>query len=583
MPSIIIHHFFPNLTLLFLVMLQTFIFTCSANATDNGTIVVGGNKAYPPYEFLDKTGNPTGFNVELTKAIADAMGMKVKIKLESWTNIRSKLDNGEIDVLQGLSFSEGRAKTLIFSTPHSIANHSVFARKDSPKIKRMEDLKGKEIVFHNRGYVHDYLTELKLDAKFILTDTQSESLLLIANGKHDYTIIASLPAAYLLNEYKLTNIVTMAKNIASVKYSYAALKENEDIIDKFNEGLAIIKQSGQFQAIYDKWLGVLEPPQPSFFFIARYWILAIGILLLILAVTLTWSRTLRIQVAMRTAALEKEVLERKRTAELIRQGQQQLIQADKMASLGILVAGVAHEINNPNALILLNSPLVLDYIRDTKPIIEAYSRAHEDFMVAGLPYSRLSDKMPTKVTEIQDCAKKIKRIVDDLKDFARQDDAENVTLFDLNTVIQMALRFVESKIQKSTNHFSTNFAMNLPLIAGNAHRIEQVLLNLILNACQALRDPNESITLTTSFDKRRKMVVLEIADQGEGIAPENLPRLMDPFFTTKRKIGGTGLGLSVSSGIINEHHGTLEYKSKLGKGTTAILRLPASNQEVTHE
>jgi len=254
-----------------------------------------------------------------------------------------------------------------------------------------------------------------------------------------------------------------------------------------------------------------------------------------------------------------------------------------MASLGILVAGMAHEINNPNALILLNTPLVLDYINDTQPIIKAYAQDHEDFMVAGLHYSRICSKLPTKVNEIQDCANKIKRIVDDLKDFARQDDAENVTHFNLNTTIQMALRFVENKIQKSTNHFSTHFAMNLPLIAGNAHRIEQVILNLILNACQALRSTDESITLTTSYDKKRKMVVLEISDQGEGIAPENLPRLMDPFFTTKRKIGGTGLGLSVSSGIINEHHGTLEYKSKLGKGTTAILRLPASIQEEKHE
>jgi polar amino acid transport system substrate-binding protein len=225
----------------------------------------------------------------------------------------------------------------------------------------------------------------------------------------------------------------------------------------------------------------------------------------------------------------------------------------------------------------------LDYINDTQPIIDAYAQDHEDFMVAGLHYSRISSKLPTKVNEIQDCANKIKRIVDDLKDFARQDDAENVTHFNLNTTIQMALRFVENKIQKSTNHFSTHFAMNLPLIEGNAHRIEQVILNLILNACQALRSTDESITLTTSYDKKRKMVVLEISDQGEGIAPENLPRLMDPFFTTKRKIGGTGLGLSVSSGIINEHHGTLEYKSKLGKGTTAILRLPASIQEEKHE
>jgi len=573
--------FRPAVHLFFALLFLTFTPQTDANAKD--ILIVGGNKDYPPYEFLNKEGYPTGYNVELTKAIADVVGIKVKFKLGSWSEIRSALETGEIDIIEGISFTEGRANTLDFSTPHTIVSHAVYARKDTPPIKRIEDLKGKELVFHNRGYIHDYLSEKNLDAKFILTETQATALRLVSVGKHDYAIVASLPGSYLINEMRLSNIVPIAKSIARVKYGYAVLKGNEETLAKINEGLAILKQSGQYQAIYDKWLGVLEPPQPSFLQIARYWIIAVGLLLLVLAATLLWSRTLRKQVAVRTAALEKEVLERKRAAELIRQGQQQLIQADKMASLGILVAGMAHEINNPNALILLNTPLVLDYINDTQPIIEAYAQEHENFMVAGLHYSRICSKLPTKVSEIHDCANKIKRIVDDLKDFARQDDAENVTLFNLNNTIQMALRFVENKIQKSTNHFSTHFAMNLPLIAGNAHRIEQVILNLILNACQALRDHEESITLTTSYDKKRKMVVLEISDQGEGIAPENIPRLMDPFFTTKRKTGGTGLGLSVSSGIINEHHGTLEYKSKLGKGTTAILKLPASIQEEKHE
>jgi polar amino acid transport system substrate-binding protein len=560
-----------------LVAFLLLILLFPTNALSADTVIVGGNKEYPPYEFLDKQGNPSGYNVELTKAIADVVGLKVKFRLGSWVDIRAMLESGEINVIQGISYTEGRSTTLDFSTPHTIVSHAVYARKGTEPINKIEDLRGSEVAFHNRGFIHDYLTEQNLNATFILTETQATALRLISVGKHDYAVVASLPGTYLINEMRLGNVVPVSKSIASVKYSYAVQKGNEELLAKFNEGLAILKQSGQYQAIYDKWLGVLDPPAPSFFEIAKYWILFIGFLLLILAATLFWSRTLRRQVLIRTAALEQEVQERKRAAEALRQGQQQLIQADKMASLGILVAGMAHEINNPNALILLNTPLVLDYIRDTKPIVDAYAAENRGFMVAGLEYSRISSKLPTKISEIQDCAYKIKRIVDDLKDFARQDDAENVSLFSINTTAQMALRFVENKIQKSTNHFSTIYAPDLPLVSGNLHRIEQVILNLILNACQALRTPEESITLKTSFDRKKKMVVLEVIDQGEGIAAENLPRLMDPFFTTKRKLGGTGLGLSVSSGIVKEHHGVLEYKSKLGKGTTAILKLPVSS------
>jgi len=543
------------------------------------TIVIGGNQNYPPYEFYDEHGEPTGYNVELTRAIAEVMGLKVSFRLGAWVDIRKALDSGEIHALQGMSFSEGRAKVVDFSLPHTIVNHSVFARRGTIAVKSLEDLRGKEIAFHNRGFIHDYLVEQQVEADFILTGTQADALRLIASGKHDYAIVASLPGAYIIKELKLFNVVPVTKSIASVRYGYAVKKGNTDLLLKLNEGLAILKQTGQYQQIYDKWLGVLEPTPIPWKKMARYWLIAIGILLALLAATLLWSQTLRKLVAIRTEALEQEVQERKRAAEALRLGQQQLVQADKMASLGILVSGVAHEVNNPNALILLNTPLVIDYIRDTQPIIKAYAEHNPDFMVAGLPYARISNRIQTKIMEIQDGAQKIKRIVDDLKDFARHAEPENVTTFDLNTTAQMALRFLENKLLRSTDHFSTSFAQDLPKIKGNPHRIEQVILNLVLNSCQALRSPEESICLTTRYDRENNMIVLVVADQGEGIAPENMPLLLDPFFTTKRDCGGTGLGLSVSAGIVKEHRGTIKFASTPGQGTVVTLKLPASHEE----
>ena len=105
-------------------------------------------------------------------------------------------------------------------------------------------------------------------------------------------------------------------------------------------------------------------------------------------------------------------------------------------------------------------------------------------------------------------------------------------------------------------------------------------MNLILNACQALKNSDDGIYIYTGYDRHRGDVVLEIRDEGEGIAPENLVRLTDPFFTTKRDRGGTGLGLSVSEGIIKEHHGALEFASTPGQGTTVTVRLPAVLVEV---
>jgi polar amino acid transport system substrate-binding protein len=543
-------------------------------------IVVGGNRDYPPYEFIDAEGNPAGYNIDLSKAIANVMGMKVAFQLGAWVDVRKALDAGRIDVLQGMSFSEGRSKVVDFSIPHTVVNHSVFARKGTPRVQSLEDLQGKGIAFHNLGFIHDFLIEKGIRANFVLTDTQADALRQVAAGKVEYAVVASLPAAYIIKEHHLSNVVPVAKSIVSVKYCYAVKKGNTELLAKFNEGLAILKQTGQYQAIYDKWLGILEPQGIARAIIIKYGTIATAVFLLILGGTLLWSRTLKKQVATRTAALEREVQERKRAAEELQLRQQQLVQADKMASVGILVSGVAHEINNPNALILLNAPLLMDYLQDIQPIVEAHYQERGDFTVAGLPYSRMRTKVPAKLAEIQDNAKKIKRIVDDLKDFARRDESQHALLLDMNAIVQTAVRLVENTIGKSTNRFRASYAQELPKIRGNAQRIEQVIVNLIINACQALRKNDERIGLATRFDRASGEVVLEISDEGEGITPEDLPRVTDPFFTTKRESGGTGLGLSVSAGIVREHRGSLEFISTVGQGTTVTLRLPAISEEV---
>jgi ABC-type amino acid transport substrate-binding protein len=130
------------------------------NVESRELIIVGGNSAYPPYEFLDKDGKPAGFVVELTQAIADTMGFDVRIRLgKSWTNMRRALEKGEVDVLEGISFSEDRAKILDFSPPHSLVSHSIFTRTGAPPVGSLEELHGKEVIVMGRGVMYDYFVE----------------------------------------------------------------------------------------------------------------------------------------------------------------------------------------------------------------------------------------------------------------------------------------------------------------------------------------------------------------------------------------------------------------------------------------
>ncbi|MCX5855496.1 MAG: transporter substrate-binding domain-containing protein [Deltaproteobacteria bacterium] len=578
MPDNRIHFLSIIMVLLFLPVLAYGAAREEALPRNEKIIVVGGNRYYPPYEFLDREGNPTGYNIDLTKAIADIMGMKVEFRLGVWREVRRALETGDVDILQGMSYSEGRAKVVDF-IPHTVVDHSIFARQGVPGVSSLEDLEGKEVAFHGRGFIHDYLNEKKVNLKAVLTDTQADALQLIASGKHDYAVVANFPAAYIIKELRLMNVVPVAKSVISVKYGYAVKKGNTELLARFDEGLAILKQTGQYQLIYDKWLGVFESQGVPWRGIIKYGSIVTILFLFMLSGTLVWSRTLKKQVAIRTADLEREIQERKRAAEELRLQHQQLVQADKMASIGILVSGVAHEINNPNGLILLNTPLIIDCFKDIEPIVEAYYKENGDFEVAGLPYSRMRIKLQPKLLEIQDGAKKIKRIVDDLKDFARRDESEHTHLLNFNAAVKTAVRLVENTIRKSTSRFSRQYAQDMPKIKGHTQRIEQVIVNLILNACQALRNSEEGIFLSTRHDRDRGEVVLEIRDEGEGIAPENLPHLTDPFFTTKRDRGGTGLGLSISAGIIKEHRGSLEFASTPTQGTTITIRIPAVPEE----
>lgn len=533
------------------------------------TIIVGGDRDYPPYEFLDQNGRPAGYNVDLTRAIAEIMGMKVEFRLGAWSEMLSALKSGRVDVLQGISWSEKRARQIDFTPPHTIVYHAIFARRDSPPAGSLDELRGKKVALHRDGIMHEYLAERGYGKDLVLTPTPADALRLLAAGECDYAVVAMVPGMYIIRENRLTNLVPVARSIAAQRYGYAVRQGDAELLARFSEGLAILKKTGQYDAIHARWLGVLEPQPLRWRDTVKYIAVVVVPLLLILGGTVLWSHSLRRQVAQRTESLS-------RALEEVQLNQQQLVQADKMAALGILVSGVAHEINNPTGLILLDVPILRKIYHDMTPILEERYQEEGDFTLGGLRYSRVREEVPRLLEEMQEGAKRIKRIVEDLKDFARRDDAGVKELVDLNGVAQAAVRLVDASLRKATTRFTARYAADLPQVLGNAQRIEQVVVNLILNACQALPDPSRGIELETSLDPQGGRVILRVRDEGIGIAPENLPRLTDPFFTTKRESGGTGLGLSVSAGIVKEHGGSLSFDSTPGEGTTVTLSLPVA-------
>jgi signal transduction histidine kinase len=534
-------------------------------------IVIGGDRDYPPYEFLNKDGQPDGFNVDLSKAVAEVMGLKLEFHLGAWAGKRTGLMDGDIDLLQGMSYSDARAKRVDFA-PHTIVNHAIFARRDALPVANLDELAGKKVIVHRGGIMHDTLAAKGFEKDLILTDTPADGLRLLASGQGDYAVVAILPGIYIMREFKLDNIQPVARTVLTVRYGYAAKKGNEALLARFSEGLAILRETGRYQAIHDKWLGVLENGRLRWQTIALYVGAVVAPLLALLGGSMLWTYSLRKQVTQRTASLTLAMEE-------LSNNQRQLVQADKMAALGTLVSGVAHEINNPNGLILLNIPILRKVQADVVRLLDAWREQEGDFTLGGIAYSRMRRELPEILEEMHEGALRIKRIVNDLKDFARREEGTCKALIDVGDASRKAVRLVEPTIRKSTDHFSAQYEDDLPLVWGNSQRIEQVVINLVLNACQALPGRDRAIEITTRFDAAAGTVILCVRDEGTGIAPEHLVHLTDPFFTTKRESGGTGLGLSVSAGILKDHGGSLTFESTPGQGTIACLELPAAKEE----
>ncbi len=265
--------------------------------------------------------------------------------------------------------------------------------------------------------------------------------------------------------------------------------------------------------------------------------------------------------------------EKKEAEEQSRVHQEQLFQAAKLASVGTLVSGVAHEINNPITSVMLNIPILGKIWDRVLPILDESCRDNGDFKVGGMHYTQLRARVPLLLSFMLDGVNRVKTIVRDLKEFARENPSDLVDEVDVNDVVEKSIGLVGNMIKKSTDRFKTEYGINLPKVRGNSQRIGQVVINLLVNACQALQEKTDGITISTRFDKPSGMVVVEVTDQGIGITSETIKRVKDPFFTTKTDTG-TGLGLAISDKIVRDHSGTLEINSKPGRGTSVQVSLP---------
>ncbi len=266
--------------------------------------------------------------------------------------------------------------------------------------------------------------------------------------------------------------------------------------------------------------------------------------------------------------------------------QQQLLQADRMSSIGQLAAGVAHEINNPIGYIQSNLGTLSEYVSNLFRLLSAQDSALRmgtarpeqliqiEEIRQQIDFEFLSKDLPALLSESQEGISRVRKIVQDLREFSRAGHSEAWVAADIHVGLESTINIVWNDLKYKVElikHYG-----ELPLIECLPSQLNQVFMNILVNAGHAIEERGQ---ITISTRAAAQQVFVEISDTGKGIAREHLERIFEPFFTTKPVGKGTGLGLSISYGIVKKHGGEIDVRSEVGVGTTFLIRLPVRQLE----
>jgi polar amino acid transport system substrate-binding protein len=507
-------------------------------------VLVGGASNHPPYEFVDENGEPSGFNVELTRAIVETMGIKAEFRMGDPEDIRRALETGELDVVMGMGRSAERDRFVDFSPPVAVAHHAIFVRSGTLEIRTIEELRGREIIVVIGCIMHDFVLENGLSDMHVLTDSPQEALRLLASGKHDCAILGELTGRYWKRKLGLSNLETVGPLIRPSQKCFAVKAGEMLQLSRFSEGLAILKETGRYQEIYDKWLGVLEPQSISFGTIVEYLAIVLVPLLVLLVVSVFWTWSLRRTVTTRTAELKEELTERRKAEARARAADREKFEQAKRIS-GVF----AHEIRNAlfPAAVALNKlkGLAIDE-KDTDSGTRSYVDIAAQAVKNATGTTRLISSFNKLDTEVMP---------------ERVDFSEVMT----NFLGMNRMRLQDEKVQLNINGEENIF------IRSNRHQLPMVFNNLLLNSFYALSNrPNGQIDI--SWQAGNEYLELSFEDNGCGIPPEQLRLVFEPFFSTRSHRDGIGIGLATTRKVMEMYGGSIVVTSEVDKRTRFDLK-----------
>ena len=324
-------------------LVPCFLVMMGGVAQEAGPIRVRGDHSYPPFEFVDADGQPAGFNTDILRAVGRAMSLNFQIDLGPWNEVRDQLERGEIDALAGMYRTEERDKLVDFTVPHLVNSYAVFVR-DGSGIHSLDDCGGRAILVQESDIAHDYLIEHGITDSILTRRESTEVLQDLARGEGDCALVSRLQGVRYIQEQGITGIRSVGPPVIQRKYCMAVREGDAALLAELNEGLAIIKSTGEFDRIYEQWFGPVRTESLAFLDALRYvaWILLV--MAALIAIGFTWSWILRAEVTAKTAVIREELQERRRTERALGESEARFRTIFESSPLGIAITRSSDEV-----------------------------------------------------------------------------------------------------------------------------------------------------------------------------------------------------------------------------------------------
>jgi len=534
---------------------------------ESRTLIARGDFSYPPFEYLDNNGEPQGFNVDIIKAVAKVTGINIRIILGPWENVRDQLEKGEIDLLIGMFKTEERMKKADFTIPHFTSTYIIFTQKGS-KIKSFDDLSGKKILVQSGDLGHDYVIEQNLDAAIITKQDWDSVLKALNAGEGDAAVAAMLQGTIQIVKYNLNNVVPLTEPLIQRGYSIAVPKGEAALLATLNEGLNILKTTGEYDEIYEKWFGIYDDrfsPLQSL----KIMIFVSVLLLLIIFAAYIWNWNLKKQVRIKTGELTEELGIKSRMQNQLekaiesfdisrREALKARYEAEEANEAKTrFLANISHELRTP-----LHGIIGISRILETTPL----SREQMDMM-----------KM------ISTSAENLTGILSDLLDFSSINSGKltlRKSFFNLKSLIDNAAPVMKVMAMEKNLELIIETGESDPLINSDKERIGQILLNLFSNAVK-YSDKGQIKVSIIHYDEKLE---ISVSDTGIGIEPEYLDTIFEPFSriadNSDKLNRGVGLGLSIVKSLVDLLEGEIYVESRPGAGSRFIVFIPALSEKI---